>query len=173
MRKTGAVRLIKYQKHRRNCREPNVFRRMRYTIRKVTKGWMVWDTSSMKVASVDDMPAIGLSAETAKRFADMLNSQDSTSRSALSKASPTIADGKLRSSHAPSLWSVYYTFTEWRIGRLADRSNDSGDVVDRAARGSSLPGDWFPESGTLLKVAFELSPCARVGEDGNDGSNYR
>lgn len=41
---------------------------------------MVWDTSSMKVATVDDMPAIGLSAETAKRFADMLNSQDSTSR---------------------------------------------------------------------------------------------
>ena len=80
MRKTGAVSLIKYQKHRRNCRDPNVFRRMRYTIRKVTKGWMVWDTSSMKVATVDDMPAIGLSAETAKRFADMLNSQDSTSR---------------------------------------------------------------------------------------------
>jgi hypothetical protein len=37
---------------------------------------MVWDTSSMKVAIVDDMPAIGLSAETTKRFADMLNSQE-------------------------------------------------------------------------------------------------
>ena len=48
---------------------------VRFTVRKVTKGWMVWDTLSMKVAIVDDMPAIGVSAETAKRFADMLNSQ--------------------------------------------------------------------------------------------------
>lgn len=39
---------------------------VRFTVRKVTKGWMVWDTSSMKVAIVDDMPVIGLSAETAK-----------------------------------------------------------------------------------------------------------
>jgi hypothetical protein len=37
---------------------------------------MVWDTSSTKVAAVDDKPAIGLSAETAKRFVDMLNSQE-------------------------------------------------------------------------------------------------
>ena len=49
---------------------------MRYTVRKVMKGWMVWDTVSRKVAVVDDAPAIGLSAETAKLFADMLNSQD-------------------------------------------------------------------------------------------------
>lgn len=49
---------------------------VRLTVRKVTKGWMVWGTSSMKVAIVDDIPAIGLSAETAKRFADMLNSQE-------------------------------------------------------------------------------------------------
>jgi hypothetical protein len=49
---------------------------MRFTVRKVTKGWMVWDTSSTMVAVVDEMPAIGLSAETAKRFADMLNTQD-------------------------------------------------------------------------------------------------
>jgi hypothetical protein len=44
------------------------------------KGWMVWDTTSTKVAVVDDMPAIGLSAETAKRFADMLNTQDRFNR---------------------------------------------------------------------------------------------
>jgi hypothetical protein len=49
---------------------------MRFTVRKVTKGWMVWDTSSMKVAVVDDLPAIGVSAETAKRFSEMLNSQE-------------------------------------------------------------------------------------------------
>jgi hypothetical protein len=48
---------------------------MRFTVRKVTKGWMVWDTASMKVAVVDDLPAISLSAETAKRLAEMLNSQ--------------------------------------------------------------------------------------------------
>jgi hypothetical protein len=41
---------------------------------------MVWDTSSTKVAVVDDRPAIGLSEETAKRFADMLNTQDRFSR---------------------------------------------------------------------------------------------
>jgi len=35
----------------------------------------------MKVAVVDDMPAIGLSAESAKRFADMLNSQELLDRS--------------------------------------------------------------------------------------------
>ena len=49
---------------------------MRYTVRKVIKGWMVWDTSARTVATVDDMPAIGLAAETVKRFADMLNSQN-------------------------------------------------------------------------------------------------
>jgi hypothetical protein len=37
---------------------------------------MVWDTATRTVAVVDDAPAIRLSAETAKRFADMLNSQD-------------------------------------------------------------------------------------------------
>ena len=36
---------------------------------------MVWDTAATAVATVDDMPAIRLSAETAKRFAEMLNSQ--------------------------------------------------------------------------------------------------
>jgi hypothetical protein len=50
---------------------------MRYTVRKVKKGWMVWDTKSRMVATVDDAPAIGISAETAKLFAEMLNSQDS------------------------------------------------------------------------------------------------
>jgi hypothetical protein len=39
---------------------------MRYSVRKVTKGWMVWDTKSRSVAVVDDVPAIGISAETAK-----------------------------------------------------------------------------------------------------------
>lgn len=48
----------------------------RFTVRKVPKGWMVWDTINRKVAEVDDVPALGLSAETAKRFAEMLNSQD-------------------------------------------------------------------------------------------------
>ena len=38
---------------------------------------MVWDTKSRMVATVDDAPAIGISAETAKLFAEMLNSQDS------------------------------------------------------------------------------------------------
>jgi hypothetical protein len=49
---------------------------MRFTVRKVTKGWMVWDTATSTVAVVDDVPAIRISAETARRFADMLNSQD-------------------------------------------------------------------------------------------------
>jgi hypothetical protein len=49
---------------------------VRYTVRKVTKGWMVWDTKGRAVAVVDDAPAIGISAETAKLFADMLNSQE-------------------------------------------------------------------------------------------------
>jgi hypothetical protein len=51
---------------------------MRFTVRKLTKGWMVWDTAARAVAVVDDVPAIGLSAETANRFADMLNSQAET-----------------------------------------------------------------------------------------------
>jgi hypothetical protein len=37
---------------------------------------MVWDTKGRAVAVVDDAPAIGISAETARLFADMLNSQD-------------------------------------------------------------------------------------------------
>jgi hypothetical protein len=37
---------------------------------------MVWGTASRTVAVVDERPAIGLSAESAKRFADILNSQD-------------------------------------------------------------------------------------------------
>ena len=49
---------------------------VRYTVRKVTKGWMVWDTKGRAVAVVDDAPAIGISAETARLFADMLNSQE-------------------------------------------------------------------------------------------------
>jgi hypothetical protein len=56
---------------------PVLFPWMRYTVRKVKKGWMVWDTKSRIVAIVDDAPAIGISAEAAKLFAEMLNSQDS------------------------------------------------------------------------------------------------
>ena len=41
---------------------------------------MVWDTATMKVADVDDVPAIRISAETANRFADMLNYQDEINR---------------------------------------------------------------------------------------------
>lgn len=52
----------------------------RFTVRKTLKGWMVWDTAMMKVAVVDDLPAIRISAETANRFADMLNSQDKIDR---------------------------------------------------------------------------------------------
>jgi len=52
---------------------------MRFTIRKATKGWMVWDTAKKRVAEVDDRPAIGISEESAKRIADMLNSQDQLS----------------------------------------------------------------------------------------------
>jgi hypothetical protein len=37
---------------------------------------MVWDTAKRRVAEVDERPAIGISEETAKRIADMLNSQD-------------------------------------------------------------------------------------------------
>jgi hypothetical protein len=37
---------------------------------------MVWDTVNRKVAEVDELPALGLSAETANRFAEMLNSQN-------------------------------------------------------------------------------------------------
>jgi hypothetical protein len=49
---------------------------MRFTVRKVKNGWMVWDTATRSVAVVDEMPAIRLSEKTAQRFADMLNSQD-------------------------------------------------------------------------------------------------
>jgi hypothetical protein len=53
------------------------FRNMtRFTIRKVANKWMVWDTVTRSVAAVDEAPAIGLAEETAKRFADMLNSQN-------------------------------------------------------------------------------------------------
>lgn len=52
---------------------------MRFTIRKATKGGMVWDTAKRRVAEVDDRPAIGISEEGAKRIADMLNSQDQLS----------------------------------------------------------------------------------------------
>lgn len=40
---------------------------------------MVWDTETRTMAVVDNAPAIGLSAETANRFADMLNSQNELS----------------------------------------------------------------------------------------------
>jgi hypothetical protein len=40
---------------------------------------MVWDTATMKVAVVDGLPAIRISAEIANRFAEMLNSQSERS----------------------------------------------------------------------------------------------
>jgi hypothetical protein len=43
----------------------------------------------MTAAIVDDMPAIGLSAETAKRFADMLNSQERLTSDADERDHPT------------------------------------------------------------------------------------
>jgi len=46
---------------------------MQFSARKATKGWMVWDNETDQVAVVDHYRAIGLSAETAVRFADMLN----------------------------------------------------------------------------------------------------
>jgi len=49
---------------------------MRFTVRKATKGWMVWDTAKRRVAEADERPVIGVSEESAKRTADMLNSQD-------------------------------------------------------------------------------------------------
>jgi hypothetical protein len=49
---------------------------MRFTVRKVAKKWLVWDTNARAVAVVDSVPAIGLSEDTANRFADMLNSQN-------------------------------------------------------------------------------------------------
>jgi hypothetical protein len=49
---------------------------MRFTVRKVAKNWMVWDTVTRAVALVDNLPAIGLTEPTAKQFADMLNSQN-------------------------------------------------------------------------------------------------
>jgi hypothetical protein len=49
---------------------------MRFTIRKAAKGWLVWDTEIRRVAELDDRPAIGVSEETARRTAEMLNSQD-------------------------------------------------------------------------------------------------
>ncbi len=49
---------------------------MRYTVRKVSVSWMVWDTATQTVAMIDDIPAVGLSELGALRVADMLNSQD-------------------------------------------------------------------------------------------------
>lgn len=61
---------------------------MRFTIRKAAKGWMVWDTANRRVAEADDRPSINLSEESAKRIAEMLNSQDElTSRGAGSTSS--------------------------------------------------------------------------------------
>ena len=49
---------------------------MRFTVRKASKHWMVWDTRTRTVALIDERPAIGLSENPAKSVADMLNSQD-------------------------------------------------------------------------------------------------
>ena len=49
---------------------------MRFAVKKVTKGWMVWDTAAKTVAGVDRYQAVGLSAETANRFSAMLNKRE-------------------------------------------------------------------------------------------------
>jgi hypothetical protein len=45
-------------------------------MKKVLKSWMVWDSVERAVAMFDGLPAIGLSAETAKQFSDLLNQQE-------------------------------------------------------------------------------------------------
>jgi hypothetical protein len=55
------------------CRADSTLHHMRFIARKATKGWMVWDNETDQVAVVDHYRAIGISAETAVRFADMLN----------------------------------------------------------------------------------------------------
>jgi hypothetical protein len=45
-------------------------------MKKVLKSWMVWDSVERAVATFDGLPAIGLSAETAKQFSDLLNQQE-------------------------------------------------------------------------------------------------
>lgn len=52
---------------------------MRFTIRRATKGWMVWDTVTRRVAEADDRPSINLTEESAKRIAEMLNAQSELS----------------------------------------------------------------------------------------------
>lgn len=49
---------------------------MRFKVKKATKGWMVWDTKTSAVAVVDHYSTIDLSAETANRFANLLNERD-------------------------------------------------------------------------------------------------
>lgn len=49
---------------------------MRFKVRRATKGWLVWDTKTNTVAVVDHYSAIELSAETANRFAHILNERD-------------------------------------------------------------------------------------------------
>lgn len=49
---------------------------MRFRMKKVLKSWMVWDSVERAVAMFDGLPAIGLSAETAKQFSDLLNQQE-------------------------------------------------------------------------------------------------
>jgi hypothetical protein len=63
---------------------------MRFAVRKVHQGWMVWDTVKRSVATVDDIPAVGVTEEAAKRFADMLNSQDE-----ITKKPPQRSDGRI------------------------------------------------------------------------------
>lgn len=49
---------------------------MRFRMKKVLKSWMVWDSVERAVAMFDGLPAIGLSAETAKQFSELLNQQE-------------------------------------------------------------------------------------------------
>ena len=49
---------------------------MRFAVKKATRGWIVWDTATKTVAVVDRYQAVGLSTETANRFAAMLNKRE-------------------------------------------------------------------------------------------------
>jgi hypothetical protein len=79
-RNTENARLWRWLSSRSFERGTSTFLRclysMRFTVRKASKHWMVWDTHARTVALIDERPAIGLSENAAKIVADMLNSQD-------------------------------------------------------------------------------------------------
>lgn len=56
---------------------------MRYQMKRATKGWMIWDSHKSMVAVIDRLPATNLSAETARQFADSLNTLEKQVRELL------------------------------------------------------------------------------------------